>query len=34
MILTVAKLFLEEEIEMSQNDAMIYDNICEQLEDI
>lgn len=34
MILTVAQSFLEEEIEISQNDAIIYDNICEQLEDI
>lgn len=34
MILTVAQSFLEEEVKLSQNEATIYDNICEQLEDI
>lgn len=34
MILTVAESFLNEEVEVNQNDAMIYDNICEQLEEI
>lgn len=34
MILTVAESFLDEEVEINQNDAMIYDNICEQLEEI
>lgn len=34
MILTVAKSFLEEDVALNQNEATIYDNICEQLEEI
>ena len=34
MILTVAQSLLDEEIELNKNEATIYDNICEQLEDI
>ena len=34
MILTVANLFLEEEIELNQREAFIYDNLCEQLEQL
>lgn len=34
MILTVAKPFLEEDVALNQNEATIYDNICEQLEEI
>lgn len=34
MILTVAQSLLEEEVELNKNEAIIYDNICEQLEDL
>lgn len=34
MILTVAKSFLEEDVALNKNEATIYDNICEQLEEI
>lgn len=34
MVLTVAKSFLEEDVALNQNEATIYDNICEQLEEI
>lgn len=34
MILTVAKSFLEEDVELNKNEATIYDDICEQLEEI
>lgn len=34
MILTVAKSFLEEDVALNKNEATIYDDICEQLEEI